>query len=67
MKYGYLEIYVGIAYVVDDKKSKTLYNIILANSVYGTTIVSDSWKGYHFIDLQPLLSVYNHTYVDHLC
>lgn len=65
MKYGYLEVYVGIAYVVDDRKSKTLYNIILVNIVYGTTIVSDSWKGYHFIDLQPLPNVYNHIYVDH--
>ena len=53
------------AYVVDDRKAETLYDIILDNIAYGTTIISDSWKGYHLIDSQPLPNVYNHIYVDH--
>ena len=53
------------ACVVDDRKAETLYDVILKNIAYGTTIVSDSWKGYHLIDSQPLPNVYNHIYVDH--
>jgi len=54
-----------IAYLVPDRSSVTLMEIIEKNILPGTTIVSDSWSSYNSLDVLPYPQPYIHLKVNH--
>jgi len=53
------------AYLVPNRKSETLLEIIQSNILPGTTIISDLWKGYSILDSLPFPKPYEHLTVNH--
>jgi len=51
--------------LIPNRTSETLLSIVSRSIQYGTTIISDSWKGYSFLDEDSFPQPYLHESVNH--